>query len=698
MTDPTRKILVSSALPYANGSIHLGHLVEYIQTDAWTRFQKMRGHSCHYVCADDTHGTPIMLRAQAEGISPEQLIERVHGEHLADFTDFNIEFDNYYSTNSEENKELAQGMYIRLRDKGLIETRTIEQLYDPEKEMFLPDRFVKGTCPKCKAEDQYGDSCEACGATYSPAELIKPFSAVSGATPIMKESEHYFFKLGECEDFLKNWLLEQGDNNPLQAEAANKISEWFESGLRDWDISRDAPYFGFEIPDAPGKYFYVWLDAPIGYMASFKNLCDKTGMDFDSYWQPGSDAEVYHFIGKDILYFHALFWPATLQFADYRTPNKIFVHGFLTVNGQKMSKSRGTFIMARTYLKHLNPEFLRYYFAAKLNDRVEDIDLNLEDFVQRVNSDLVGKYVNIASRCANFITKRFDGKLSDELDNDGQKVISAMQERAEHVANLYEKRQYSEAMREIMRLADVANQYIDEKAPWVIAKEQGKESELQNICSAGINAFRLLTLYLKPILPKLAAQVEAYLNIAPLTWADAQQQLSGHVVNKYKHLLKRVDSKQIDAMLADSAEDMKQQPSPARHGEAQQDKDNSSKKKEVKQVTEENNGYIEFEDFAKVDLRIAKIVKADHVEGADKLLQLTLDIGEENTRNVFAGIKSAYNPEDLEGKLTMMVANLKPRKMRFGLSEGMVLAAGPGGKDLWIMEPHQGAQPGMKVK
>ncbi|MFC1750972.1 methionine--tRNA ligase, partial [Pseudomonadota bacterium] len=412
----SRKILVTSALPYANGSIHLGHLVEYIQTDVWVRFQKMRGNECHYVCADDTHGTPVMLRAQAEGITPEQLIERVHGEHLADFTDFHIEFDNYYSTNSDENKELAQAMYISLRDKGLIETRTIEQLYDPEKEMFLPDRFVKGTCPKCKAEDQYGDSCEVCGATYSPAELINPFSSVSGATPIMKESEHYFFKLGECEAFLKSWLLEQGDNNPLQSEAANKISEWFESGLRDWDISRDAPYFGFEIPDAPGKYFYVWLDAPIGYMASFKNLCEKKGIDFDSYWKQDSDAEVYHFIGKDILYFHALFWPATLKFSDHRTPNKIFVHGFLTVNGQKMSKSRGTFIMARTYLKHLNPEFLRYYFAAKLNDRIEDIDLNFEDFIQRINSDLVGKYINIASRCANFITKRFEGKLSAELD------------------------------------------------------------------------------------------------------------------------------------------------------------------------------------------------------------------------------------------------------------------------------------------
>ncbi len=691
MTDQTRKILVTSALPYANGAIHLGHLVEYIQTDIWVRFQKMAGHQCHYVCADDTHGTPIMLRAQAEGITPEQLIERVHGEHLADFTDFNIAFDNYYSTNSKENETLAQSIYCSLRDKGLIETRTIEQLFDPEKEMFLPDRFVKGSCPKCKAEDQYGDSCECCGATYNPAELINPYSAVSGATPVLKDSEHYFFKLGECEAFLKDWLLEQGDNNPLQTEATNKISEWFESGLRDWDISRDAPYFGFEIPDAPGKYFYVWLDAPIGYMASFKNLCQREGIDFDSYWQPGSDAEVYHFIGKDILYFHALFWPATLHFSGHRTPSKIFVHGFLTVNGQKMSKSRGTFIMARTYLKHLNPEFLRYYFAAKLNDRIEDIDLNLEDFVQRVNSDLVGKYVNIASRCANFITKRFEGKLSSELDEAGQAVIDTLQSRAAHIAERYEKRQYSEAMREIMRLADIANQYIDDKAPWVIAKEASKANELQQICSTGINAFRLLTLYLKPILPELAEQVERYLNIAPLTWVNAHTQLGDHTVNKYKHLIKRIDPKQIEAMLADSAEDLKQQPhSPARHGESQQNKEDK--------MTDASNDHIEFDDFAKVDLRIARIVKADHVEGADKLLRLTLDIGEEHTRNVFAGIKSAYSPEALEGKLTVMVANLKPRKMRFGLSEGMVLAAGPGGKDLWILEPHEGAQPGMKVK
>lgn len=684
-----RKILVTSALPYANGSIHLGHLVEYIQTDIWVRFQKMRGHECHYVCADDTHGTPIMLRAEQEGITPETLIARVHGEHLGDFTGFHIAFDNYHSTNSEENRELAQGIYRKLKSAGLIEIRTIEQLYDPQKEMFLPDRFIKGACPKCKAADQYGDSCEVCGATYSPTELIDPYSAVSGAKPVIKESEHHFFKLGECESFLKQWLLENKEQAPLQAEAANKISEWFESGLKDWDISRDAPYFGFEIPDAPGKYFYVWLDAPIGYMASFKSLCDKKGFDFDSYWREGSDAEVYHFIGKDILYFHALFWPATLKFSGHRTPTKINVHGFLTVNGQKMSKSRGTFIMARTYLNHLNPEYLRYYFAAKLSDRIEDIDLNVEDFAARVNSNLVGKYINIASRSAGFLKKRFDGRLSAELDGSGATLVATLQAKQTEIAELYDKRQFSEAMREIMALADIANEYVDETKPWVLAKEEGKDKELHQICTSTVNAFRLLTLYLKPVLPQLTTQVEEFLRIAPLQWSDAATLLLGHEINAYQHLMTRIEPKQIEEMLAESAATLQPQPSPVRHGEAQQH--------QQEQKVEATN-HISYEDFAKVDLRIARIVKADHVEGADKLLQLTLDIGEEKTRNVFAGIKSAYSPEQLEGKLTVMVANLAPRQMRFGLSEGMVLAAGPGGKDLWILEPHEGAQPGMKVK
>ena len=691
MPSTPRKILVTSALPYANGSIHLGHLVEYLQTDIWARFQKMAGHECHYVCADDTHGTPIMLRAEQEGISPETLIERVHGEHLGDFTDFHIQFDNYYSTNSDENRELAQSIYRQLKANGLIDIRTIEQLYDPQKEMFLPDRFVKGKCPKCKAEDQYGDSCEVCGATYGPTDLIDPYSAVSGAKPILKESEHHFFKLGECESFLKQWLLESGDNAPLQAEAANKISEWFESGLKDWDISRDAPYFGFEIPDAPGKYFYVWLDAPIGYMASFKNLCTRKGIDFDAYWKPDSDAEVYHFIGKDILYFHALFWPATLKFSGYRTPTKICVHGFLTVNGQKMSKSRGTFIMARTYLNHLNPEYLRYYFAAKLSDRIEDIDLNMEDFVARVNSNLVGKYINIASRSAGFIKKRFENRLSAELDTAGLNMLQCIQAKQDAIAALYEQRQFSEAMREIMALADIANEYVDETKPWILAKEEGQDENLHRICTSIVNAFRLLTIYLKPVLPKLAEQVEDFLKIEPLRWTDAASLLFNHEIKPYKHMITRIEQKQIDAMLAESAETMKAQPvSPTRHGEQQQNKE--------QKMTEPSSEIIEYDDFAKVDLRIARIVKADHVEGADKLLQLTLDIGEDKPRNVFAGIKSAYAPEELEGKLTVMVANLAPRKMRFGVSEGMVLAAGPGGNELWILEPHEGAQPGMRVK
>lgn len=689
----SRKILVTSALPYANGSIHLGHLVEYIQTDIWVRFQKMHGHECHYVCADDTHGTPIMLRAEQEGITPEALLEKMTTEHQADFADFNIEFDNYYSTNSDENKELAHGIYRSLHDKGLIETRTIEQFYDPEKEMFLPDRFIKGECPKCHAQDQYGDACEVCSTTYDPTELINPFSAVSGATPVKKESEHYFFKLGECESYLKDWLagehMHGATGHPLQTEMDNKIREWFEAGLRDWDISRDAPYFGFEIPDAPGKYLYVWLDAPVGYMASFKNLCDKKGLDFFEYWGKESKTEVYHFIGKDILYFHALFWPATLHFSDYRTPDKLFVHGFLTVNGQKMSKSRGTFITARSYLNHLDPEYLRYYYAAKLTDRVEDIDLNLDDYVTRVNSNLVGKYVNIASRTAGFIKKKFDGKLSSTLNDEQTVLIAQFQTAASDIAELYEKRQFSEVVRKIMALADRANEYISDKAPWELAKQEGTDEELHGICSASINMFRLLTLFLKPVMPKLTEKVETFLNIEPLVWDDAANILTDHAINKFKHLAKRIEQTQIDSMVAENMQTEAQKPeahSQTRHGEAQQH-DNHPPIAET----------INIDDFAKVDLRIAHIVKAQHVEGADKLLQLTLDIGGE-TRNVFAGIKSAYNPEDLEGKMTVMVANLAPRKMKFGVSEGMVLAAGPGGKDLFILNPDDGAKPGMKVK
>lgn len=673
----TRTILVTSALPYANGSIHLGHMLEYIQTDIWVRFQKIRGHHCIYVCADDAHGTPIMLRAQSEGITPEQLIEQSKNEHCADFEDFEIAVDNYHSTHSDENRELTEQVYLALRDAGHIKTRTITQLYDPEKNMFLPDRFIKGECPKCGASDQYGDNCESCGATYSPIELKNPRSAVSGATPIEKESEHYFFVLSDFEDMLKNWI----QKGQLQSGIANKLQEWFESGLQDWDISRDDPYFGFKIPGTENKYFYVWIDAPIGYMASFKNLCSKnTELDFDAYWGRNSEYELYHFIGKDIAYFHTLFWPATLEGSGFRKPSAVFVHGFLTINGKKMSKSRGTFIKARTYLEHLNPEYLRYYFAAKLGTGIDDIDLNLEDFSQRVNSDLVGKVVNIASRCAGFINKKFDATLSttNSQENLYQQFIDA----GESIANHFEQREYSRAVRKIMALADKANQYIDENKPWVLIKESGKEQQVHEVCSVGLNLFRVLITYLKPILPNTAILSESFLNISPLQWHDIEQPLLGHKINKFKPLMTRIEQETINAMTESSKQNLENTDSKITTGPLADDP-----------ISDE----ITFDDFAKIDLRIAKIVNAEHVEGADKLLQLTLDLGGQN-KNVFAGIKSAYAPEDLIGKHTVMVANLKPRKMRFGLSEGMVLAAGPGGKELWILSPDDGAVAGMKVK
>jgi len=682
MSSPSRKILITSALPYANGSIHLGHMVEYIQTDIWSRFQKLQGHECYYVCADDAHGTPIMLRARGEGIEPEDLIARVWKEHTEDFAGFGIDFDNYHSTHSDENKACASLIYERNRDAGHIARRTISQAYDPEANMFLPDRFIKGTCPKCGADDQYGDNCEACGATYSPTELKNPVSAVSGATPIEKDSEHLFFKLADFEKTLKDWH----QAGHVQAEMANKLDEWFEAGLADWDISRDAPYFGFEIPDAPNKYFYVWLDAPIGYMASFRNLCDKKGIDFDSFWKADSDAELYHFIGKDIIYFHALFWPAMLQGAGFRMPTSVFAHGFLTVDGAKMSKSRGTFVKARTYLKHLNPEYLRYYFAAKLSSKIDDLDLNLDDFAQRVNADLVGKVVNIASRNAGFIKKRFDNKLSATCSE--PELYQSFVDAGDQIAIHYENRDYGRAIREIMALADKANQYIDDKAPWVIAKEEGKDQELHDISSVGINLFRVLMGYLKPVLPLMAADAEVFLNIEPMTWNSQAKPLCDHSVNKFKPLMTRVEREKIDAMIEDSKEDLAAEAKVIGKGAAQNTANSA-----IDPIADT----IEFDDFAKVDLRIARIIKAEHVEGADKLLQLTLDIGD-GTRNVFAGIKSAYQPEDLEGKLTVMVANLAARKMRFGLSEGMVLAAGPGGKDLFILNPDDGAQPGMRVK
>ncbi|GAB1233876.1 methionine--tRNA ligase [Ferrigenium sp. UT5] len=748
----TRKILVTSALPYANGSIHLGHLVEYIQTDIWVRFQKMRGNTCHYVCADDTHGTPIMLRAEKEGVTPEQLIARVWQEHFDDFAAFHVAFDNYGSTNSAENKESAQDIYRTLKANGLIEVRSIEQYYDPVKNMFLPDRFIKGECPKCHAKDQYGDNCEVCGAAYAPTDLIEPFSAVSGAKPELRNSDHYFFKLSadSCQQFLRQWTR----GGSLQAEAANKMQEWLgaegENKLTDWDISRDAPYFGFEIPDAPGKYLYVWLDAPVGYMGSFKQLCAKTGLDFDEYWKQGSDAELYHFIGKDILYFHALFWPAMLQHAGFRTPTKLFAHGFLTVNGEKMSKSRGTFITARSYVDHIkNTEYLRYYYAAKLNGSMEDIDLNLDDFVAKVNSDLIGKYINIASRCAGFISKKFDGKLCEsipsldkfehlrnadlslneqvaqaiatrelqpsanfnffeDLDSNEFAFINSLQASSEKISSLYECRDYAKAIREIMALADTANQYVATMKPWELAKAEGQDELLHRICTVAINAFRIITLYLKPVLPELAKNVESFLKISPLRWEDASTLLLGHSINTYQHLATRLDPKLIEAMIAanqESLKNMTESHSQQRHAEAQQPSPQSSpasgrgsEGEKPSSTLEPISETISIDDFMKIDLRVARIVNAEHVVGADKLIQLTLDIGEEKSRNVFAGIKSAYDPEKLKGRMTVMVANLAPRKMKFGLSEGMVLAASGSEPGLYILSPDEGAQPGMRIK
>ncbi len=685
-TPARRKILVTSALPYANGAIHLGHMVEYIQTDIWVRFQKMRGHQCLYVCADDAHGTPIMLRAEREGITPEELIARVKKEHEADFAAFAIGFDNYHSTHSEENRELAESIYLRLKEAGHIAVRTIKQAYDPVKEMFLPDRFLKGECPRCGAKDQYGDNCEVCGATYSTAELKNPVSVVSGATPVEKESEHYFFKLPDFEAMLRDWT----HGGHLQAEVANKLDEWFEAGLQEWDISRDAPYFGFRIPGTQDKYFYVWLDAPMGYFASFKNLCaHRDDLDFDEYTRPDSDTELYHFIGKDIIYFHALFWPAVLHGAGLRTPTAIFAHGFLTVNGQKMSKSRGTFINARAYLDHLNPEYLRYYFAAKLTSRIDDLDLSFDDFTARVNADLVGKMVNIASRCAGYISKKCDGLLSATCSE--PELYQRFVDAGEQIAELYEKREFSHAMREIMALADVANQYIDEQKPWVLAKSEDSAQQAQDVYSTGLNLFRVLMTWLKPVLPAMAGQAQDFLNIGSMDWHDCDKPLTHHRIDRFKPLMTRVEQEKIDAMLAQTRSEL------AAHAAAEAAGEGGEAAEPGPLQADPISDTIGFDDFARIDLRIARIQKAEHVDGADKLLRLTLDLGGE-TRNVFAGIKSAYAPEDLEGKLTVMVANLAPRKMRFGVSEGMVLAAGPGGEALWILHPDDGAQPGMRVK
>ena len=683
----TRKILVTSALPYANGSIHLGHMVEHIQTDVWVRFQKLRGHECHYCCADDTHGTPVMLAAQKQGIAPEDMSAKVREEHLADFTGFGIGYDNYYSTQSPENKQFSEQIYRALKANGKIESRVIEQLFDPEKQMFLPDRFVKGECPKCHAQDQYGDNCEVCGTTYSPTELINPYSAVSGAKPELRESEHFFFKLGECADFLKAWT---SGNNPhdgkphLQPEALNKMKEWLGEGeettLSDWDISRDAPYFGFEIPDAPGKYFYVWLDAPVGYMASFKNLCDRIGIDFDEYFKADSQTEMYHFIGKDILYFHALFWPAMLHFSGHRAPTGVYAHGFLTVDGQKMSKSRGTFITAKSYLEQgLNPEWMRYYIAAKLNSKIEDIDLNLQDFISRVNSDLVGKYVNIAARASGFIAKRFEGRLKNVS---GSALLAKLAAESDNIAEQYENREYARALRDIMALADAVNEYVDANKPWELAKQEGQDERLHEVCSELINAFTMLTAYLAPVLPQTAANAARFLNLNAITWANTRETLGEHAINKYEHLMQRVEQKQVDDLIEANKQSIQTTPAPA------------AEESKYEKVAEQAS----FDDFMKIDMRVAKVLNCEAVEGSTKLLKFDLDFGFEK-RIIFSGIAASYpNPAELNGRMVIAVANFAPRKMaKFGVSEGMILSAATAEGKLKLLDVDAGAQPGDKV-
>lgn len=683
----TRKILVTSALPYANGSIHLGHMVEHIQTDVWVRFQKLRGNECYYCCADDTHGTPVMLAAQKQGIAPEDMIAKVREEHLADFTGFFIGYDNYYSTHSPENKQFSQDIYRALKANGKIESRVIEQLFDPEKQMFLPDRFVKGECPKCHAQDQYGDNCEVCGTTYSPTELINPYSAVSGVKPELRESEHFFFKLGECADFLKAWT---SGNNPhdgkphLQPEALNKMKEWLGEGeettLSDWDISRDAPYFGFEIPDAPGKYFYVWLDAPVGYMASFKNLCDRIGVDFDEYFKADSQTEMYHFIGKDILYFHALFWPAMLHFSGHRAPTGVYAHGFLTVDGQKMSKSRGTFITAKSYLEQgLNPEWMRYYIAAKLNSKIEDIDLNLQDFISRVNSDLVGKYVNIAARASGFIAKRFEGRLKDVADS---ALLAKLAAESDTIAEQYESREYAKALRDIMALADIVNEYVDANKPWELAKQEGQDARLHEVCSELINAFTMLTAYLAPVLPKVAENAAKFLNLEAITWANTRETLGKHAINKYEHLMQRVEQKQVDDLIEANKQSIAAAAVPA------------AEESKYEKVAEQAS----FDNFMKIDMRVAKVLNCEAVEGSTKLLKFDLDFGFEK-RIIFSGIAASYpNPAELNGRMVIAVANFAPRKMaKFGVSEGMILSAATADGKLKLLDVDAGAQPGDKV-
>ncbi|VVC76200.1 Methionine--tRNA ligase [Aquicella siphonis] len=675
-----RKILVTNALPYANGSLHLGHMVGYIQADIWVRLQKMLGNTCLYICGSDCHGTPIMIQAEKLGIAPETLIENMRQDHEKDFADFHIGFDNYYTTHSQENRQLVETIFKRHMNAGNIVKRTIKQLYDPVKNMFLPDRYIKGECPNCGAKDQYGDNCEVCGATYLPTDLKNPFSTLSGVQPVEKESEHYFFKLQNYEDFLKQWTR----RGHLQAQVTNKLDEWFNDGLREWDISRDAPYFGFAIPGEKNKYFYVWLDAPVGYMASFLNLCERNkDLRFEDFWGPESQAELYHFIGKDIIYFHALFWPAMLHGAQFRTPSAIFANGFLTIDGQKMSKSRGTFIKARTYLQNLNPEYLRYYFAAKLSDRIEDLDIHFDDFTQRINSDLVGKFINIASRCASFINKHFGGKLSARCAE--QLLYDDFANAGDSISECFQNMEYSHAVRQIMALADRANQYVDEKKPWALIKDANKQQEVHDVCSMGINLFRILMIYLKPVLPQTAGQAESFLRVPPLQWQDKNKPLLDHPIHEFQPLIHRIDPKQIEAMKMAAKQDIEKSTAQA-------------SAPTVEPVQTKEKEFISIDDFNKIDLRIAQVLEAESVEGADKLLRLKVDLGSE-TRQIFAGIKSSYQPEQLIGRQVVIVANLAPRKMRFGLSEGMVIVAS-GSEDgrLYIVSPENGAQPGMKVK
>ncbi len=685
MNNLSKKMLITCALPYANGPIHLGHMLEHIQADIWARFQRMRGNQVYFVCADDAHGTPIMLKAEQMKITPEQLIRQVQQQHIADFQGFNISFDNYHSTHSTENQVLAQEIYHRLKSKGFIQSRTISQLFDPEKQMFLPDRFVKGECPKCQAEEQYGDNCEVCSATYSPAELINPKSVVSGVTPVMKESEHFFFDLPVFKEMLQGWIK----SGSLQIEVANKMQEWFENGLQQWDISRDAPYFGFKIPETEDKYFYVWLDAPIGYIASFKNLCDKNpNLNFNEFWDKNATTELYHFIGKDIVYFHSLFWPAMLDGADFRKPNNIFVHGYVTVDGEKMSKSRGTFIQAKTYLAHLDPEYLRYYYAAKSNSAIDDIDLNLEDFAQRVNTDVVNKLVNLASRNASFIQKRFNGELANELDD--PRLWAEFVAKSPIIAEMYEKREFSKAIREIMTLCDKANKYVDDKAPWVIAKQEGSDKQLQGVCSMGIELFRVLIGYLKPVLPALAARSESFLQ-AELTWANLHQPLLAHQIAPFKALFQRVDIKNIEAMMIANKKANLAEITP-------QKSENFSGKSGVKLGNiEPFEAEISIDDFAKVDLRVGKVIACETVAESKKLLKFILDVGNGETRQIFSGIKAAYpNPSELVGRNVIFVANLAPRKMKFGLSEGMILSAASD-EQLFLLDVALNANAGSRV-